>query len=308
VEPKEATRSASFSHSADALDASGRRKRRRTHSLSTSAAANSLPLGGVDFGAADDPLEPDSVTQCLCGHLDESEYMIQCERCHAWQHGECVGISQEDVPEQYLCYGCIKSNVTNDELVENAVWWKSSFRGRLHVNYLPPVPPECMTPLVGKNAKRSSKKKRIPWKPASKNCHLMIARTSRGIVRDHGVLQRCLRAIRLHANKLTYDNSPDAVAKLQQLETQQFAIESFLEALITDDEALALAVATLTKRQEQGLDISAEAGIDTSTMHEDEAYNHQTADPMGEINRLFKKYNSRQWKTYVDTAVGKVLR
>ena len=39
---------------------------------------------------------------------------------------------------------------------------------------------------------------------------------------------------------------------------------------ITDDEALALAVATLTKRQEQGLDISAEAGIDTSTMHEDE--------------------------------------
>jgi len=38
------------------------------------------------------------------------------------------------------------------------------------------------------------------------------------------------------------------------------------------------------------------------------AYNHQTADPMGEVSRLFKKYNSRQWKTYVDTAVGKVLR
>ena len=61
----------------------------------------------------------------------------------------------------------------------------------------------------------------------------MIARTSRGIVRDHGVLQRCLRAIRLHVNKLAYDNSPDAVAKLQQLETQQFAIESFLEALVS---------------------------------------------------------------------------
>lgn len=105
VEPKDSSRSASFSHSSDALDASARRKKRRTHSLSTGAAANSLPLGGVDFGAADDPLEPDSVTQCLCGHLDESEYMIQCERCHAWQHGECVGISQEDVPEQYLCYG-----------------------------------------------------------------------------------------------------------------------------------------------------------------------------------------------------------
>lgn len=79
-----------------------------------------------DGGEADE-----DVTRCICGHQeypgppftdefastlpsdpasDEAGGLfIQCDQCHVWQHGGCVGIMDESKsPENYFCERCDK--------------------------------------------------------------------------------------------------------------------------------------------------------------------------------------------------------
>lgn len=47
------------------------------------------------------------VIRCVCGFDDDDGFTIQCERCNAWQHAQCVNIEDEEhVPEIYLCDQC----------------------------------------------------------------------------------------------------------------------------------------------------------------------------------------------------------
>lgn len=61
--------------------------------------------------------EDEEVTRCICGfqeyqgedeHADTSDGLfIQCDKCSVWQHGFCVGITDNDmVPENYFCEKC----------------------------------------------------------------------------------------------------------------------------------------------------------------------------------------------------------
>eukprot|EP00808_Paulinella_micropora_P028976 g4446.t1 len=54
-----------------------------------------------------------SVTRCICGNNnDESGFMIQCEKdhCGVWQHGRCIGLTKETIPEVYYCELCDPDN------------------------------------------------------------------------------------------------------------------------------------------------------------------------------------------------------
>ena len=92
--------------------------------------------------AVDDQSQPidadDEVTRCVCGLQDypgppstddcptiadpsQAEdaggLFIQCDKCHVWQHGGCVGIMDETKsPENYFCELCEKKlhNVLTD--------------------------------------------------------------------------------------------------------------------------------------------------------------------------------------------------
>lgn len=46
------------------------------------------------------------VVRCICEIQEENEFMIQCEECQCWQHGVCMGLLEENVPEKYTCYIC----------------------------------------------------------------------------------------------------------------------------------------------------------------------------------------------------------
>lgn len=59
------------------------------------------------------------VTRCVCGNEDlhfsaaakrsgaDPGLFIQCDKCHVWQHGYCVGFSRaSEVPEVYYCEKC----------------------------------------------------------------------------------------------------------------------------------------------------------------------------------------------------------
>ena len=46
---------------------------------------------------------------CACGDNEEYGFMLACEACGAWEHGECCGVkSEEAIPEGYECSTCVK--------------------------------------------------------------------------------------------------------------------------------------------------------------------------------------------------------
>lgn len=63
------------------------------------------------------------ITRCICGHEElqpsqihnlhrqrknfDPDFFIQCDNCHVWQHGYCVGIANDqEAPEGYYCEKC----------------------------------------------------------------------------------------------------------------------------------------------------------------------------------------------------------
>jgi len=56
------------------------------------------------------------ITRCVCGSqeypfpdadIEDTGFMICCERCNVWQHGPCVGVmSENEAPEVYFCEEC----------------------------------------------------------------------------------------------------------------------------------------------------------------------------------------------------------
>ena len=59
-------------------------------------------------------------TRCLCGeNEDDGGFMIQCEKCGKWQHGECMGYeSPDEVSDTYACEICrpdLYKDVTDEE-------------------------------------------------------------------------------------------------------------------------------------------------------------------------------------------------
>lgn len=54
----------------------------------------------------------DEVIRCICGYQvedeDDDRKMIACDRCGAWQHNECMEISENDkeLPKEYFCELC----------------------------------------------------------------------------------------------------------------------------------------------------------------------------------------------------------
>ena len=57
------------------------------------------------------PLEGDEVqeiVQCICANptVDYGTFMISCDKCHVWYHGECVGIAEKDNIETWYCKNC----------------------------------------------------------------------------------------------------------------------------------------------------------------------------------------------------------
>jgi len=49
----------------------------------------------------------DEVIDCVCGNNKDLGFMISCEKCLAWLHGKCVGISKKNEPEIFYCPRCV---------------------------------------------------------------------------------------------------------------------------------------------------------------------------------------------------------
>nr|XP_061779845.1 PHD finger protein 20-like isoform X1 [Nerophis lumbriciformis] len=61
------------------------------------------PPLSLDSGAASNDQE---IVRCICEVEEENDFMIQCEDCLCWQHGTCMGLLEDNVPDRYACYIC----------------------------------------------------------------------------------------------------------------------------------------------------------------------------------------------------------
>ncbi|KAL4616897.1 PHD finger protein 20-like protein 1 [Arapaima gigas] len=85
------------------------------NSLADSTTESAL-LSGDEYRAADSSdLEPTAaedeeyagdIVRCICEMDEENGFMIQCEECMCWQHSVCMGLLEDCIPDQYLCYVC----------------------------------------------------------------------------------------------------------------------------------------------------------------------------------------------------------
>ena len=49
-----------------------------------------------------------NTTRCVCGDNTNSDgFMICCETCEVWQHGDCVGVTERTQPAEYFCELCL---------------------------------------------------------------------------------------------------------------------------------------------------------------------------------------------------------
>ncbi|XP_073462687.1 PHD finger protein 20 isoform X4 [Aquarana catesbeiana] len=65
----------------------------------------------IDVTHADDDIDDEedgdcAIVRCMCEVQEENDFMIQCEQCLCWQHGVCMGLLEDSVPEKYTCYIC----------------------------------------------------------------------------------------------------------------------------------------------------------------------------------------------------------
>nr|DBA27698.1 TPA: hypothetical protein GDO54_008165 [Pyxicephalus adspersus] len=65
----------------------------------------------IDVTHADDDIDDEEdgdceIVRCMCEVQEENDFMIQCEQCLCWQHGVCMGLLEDRVPEKYTCYVC----------------------------------------------------------------------------------------------------------------------------------------------------------------------------------------------------------
>jgi cohesin loading factor subunit SCC2 len=57
---------------------------------------------------------------CYCEKEESGErYMLNCDRCETWFHGDCVGISRETQPDRWFCDGCQLGEIVGIEREHN---------------------------------------------------------------------------------------------------------------------------------------------------------------------------------------------
>ena len=63
-----------------------------------------------------EPEEEDAIIRCICGYVEEDKdddrAMICCDKCLAWQHNTCMGVSDDEdlIPDDYFCEQCKPEN------------------------------------------------------------------------------------------------------------------------------------------------------------------------------------------------------
>ncbi len=101
----------------DSTRRSGRATKGQNKKLEAEDTPAKKPTAKGKKAAKNDPSPPaedesDAIIRCVCGSTVEDESderkMVCCEKCEAWQHNECMGVTEDDdkLPDEYFCEQC----------------------------------------------------------------------------------------------------------------------------------------------------------------------------------------------------------
>ena len=45
--------------------------------------------------------------KCICSYQHDDGFLIECNKCNEWQHGVCMGVEKDIVPDVYECSVCM---------------------------------------------------------------------------------------------------------------------------------------------------------------------------------------------------------
>jgi cohesin loading factor subunit SCC2 len=67
-----------------------------------------LELPNIQESNANDSNSTIQHLGCYCGETEfvGDTFMVKCDRCRTWYHGDCIGVSRDTLPEKWLCDGC----------------------------------------------------------------------------------------------------------------------------------------------------------------------------------------------------------
>ena len=77
-----------------------------------------FPEVRTNFNMEAQPNDEGEVFGCLCGvqrYDDSQSYMLDCDLCHRWFHGSCVGVDESVTCEQWFCDHCRLSTSVSDQ-------------------------------------------------------------------------------------------------------------------------------------------------------------------------------------------------
>ena len=112
-------------------------------------------------------------TRCLCGdNEDDGGFMIQCETCKKWQHGECMGYENpEVVQETYACEMCQPDLYKDVPAKEDGVEQEGKSQEKTRKKKLTREKPVavCISKRTQLTRKKSTKRKTPPSDDASED-------------------------------------------------------------------------------------------------------------------------------------------
>ncbi|KIL93451.1 hypothetical protein FAVG1_03432 [Fusarium avenaceum] len=76
--------------------------------------ARAAPSGEAPESAGSELEESDHGPYCICRGADDHRWMICCENCEDWYHGECINMSKEigeSLIEKFVCLHCTNENL-----------------------------------------------------------------------------------------------------------------------------------------------------------------------------------------------------
>jgi len=218
---------------------------------------------------------------------------------NAWQHGDCVGVEENAIPEKYLCFGCIKLTSKMERSMHKAIWAAKAIKNPRALSTLPLLPKETLGEAHW--SKKDTKTKHMLGlkEVADRERHRMLAELQQNMASDLAVLEQCLRAIRLTLNeRIPYGTAVSAKTRMEQLERRQITIESYIRTIIGDSEALESVASAfiVADKRKHGISSSAAPAAPVDPMGFDKA--------IISLRQLYKKYDERLWKSYVEAPDG----
>merc|ERR1711902_108062 len=56
--------------------------------------------------------EDENAVYCICRSSDVSRFMIGCDHCEEWYHGDCINVNERDAKyiKKYFCKICTNKN------------------------------------------------------------------------------------------------------------------------------------------------------------------------------------------------------